>query len=174
MWINDRDICVYNKDQQYKGDLYYIIDWFCDKIEYILGYDIFPLPVKGDTALEILDNANEFDSDSDLEVDLWYAAKSRWTFNHCWFIARGGAVLPCVYFRRVEDLIEISWDNSFWRKENIIFNSQKDVFQMEFNVFSEIMTNFLFTVISDLEKRTSNIAKIKELKEKIRFLNWVE
>lgn len=108
MWINNINICAYNQEQQYKGNLYYIIDWFCDKIEYILGYDIFPLPVKGDTTLEIIENANEFDSDSEPEIDLWYAAKSRWIFNHCWFNARGETVLPCVYFRQIEDLIEIS------------------------------------------------------------------
>ena len=104
---------MYDQNQYFVGDLFYIAEWFCEKIEYILGYDIFPLPVNGETALELIENANKFDSDSELEFDLWYVVKSRWILNHCWLIARGGSVLPSIFFRRVEDLIEISWDNTF-------------------------------------------------------------
>ena len=75
IWINGNNLCLYNKNQQYEGDLYYIIDWFCDKIEYILGYDEFSLPVKGNTALELIENANKFENDDTLEFDLWYDAK---------------------------------------------------------------------------------------------------
>lgn len=172
LWINNKNICAYDQNQRYAGDLYYIASWFCDKIEYVLGHDAFPLPVDGETVLELVENANKFDSGSELEIDLWYTAKNRWVLNHCWFIARGGSVLPCVYFRRIEDLIEISWDNIFWKKKNINFEFQKDTFRIEFSMFTVIITEFLNEIIFDLKKRISNMARIKELEEHINILNW--
>lgn len=171
LWINGINICKYNRNQQYEGDLYDLTDWFCGKIEYILGHDMFPLPVTGNSALELIENANKFESDSTLEVDLWYAAKSRWVFNHCWFVARGGAVLPCVYFRRVENFIEISWDNEFWERKNIVFSSQKDVCMVEFDIFAGVIKKFLFSIISVLEKKMDNKEKIEELKREIGILD---
>ena len=170
LWINGKNFCLYNQNQQYEGDLYYIIDWLCDKIEYILGYDEFPLPVKGNTALELIENANTFEDDDALESDLWYDAKSRWVFNHCWLVARGGSVLPCIYFRRVEKYIEVSWDNIFWKKDNIIFDSQKGVYLVEFKVFSAVISKFLFSIIDDVERIMNNKSRIKGLRAKINIL----
>lgn len=170
LWINNKNICAYDQNQRYVGDLYYIVNWFCEKIEYILGHDVFPLPVDGKTTLVLIENANKFDSDNKLEIDLWYAAKSRWVLNHCWFIARGGSVLPCVYFRRIGDLIEISWDNTLWKKKNINFEFQKGVFQIGVRPFTVIITEFLNAIIGDLRKRISNTAKIRELEGYISIL----
>lgn len=169
LWINNMNICSYNQDQQYEGELYYIADWFCDKIEYVLGYDAFPLPVKGNTAQELIENADHFESDNNLEFDLWHTAKSRWLFNHCWFGARGGSVFPCVYFRRVGEYIEISWDNEFWKESDIVFDSQKGAYRVEFEIFSKIITKFLFSIIDDLEK-ISNKSIIKKLRTQINIL----
>jgi hypothetical protein len=162
---------MYDQNQYFVGDLFYIAEWFCEKIEYILGYDIFPLPVNGETALELIENANKFDSDSELEFDLWYVVKSRWILNHCWLIARGGSVLPSIFFRRVEDLIEISWDNTFWKEKDINFKFQKGVFRIEFSIFVVMITKFLNSIIFDMKKRISNTTKIKDLERYIGILN---
>lgn len=169
LWINNMNICSYNQDQQYEGELYYITDWFCDKIEYVLGYDAFPLPVKGNTAQELIESADHFESDNNLEFDLWYAAKNRWVLNHCWLAARGGSVFPSVYFRRVGEYIEISWDNEFWKESDIVFDSQKGAYRVEFEIFSKIITKFLFSIIDDLEK-ISNKSIIKKLRTQINIL----
>lgn len=171
LWINNKNICAYDENQQYTGDLYYIADWFCDKIKYILEYDTFPLPVDGETALELVEKANDFYSDSELEFDLWYEAKSRWILNHCWLVARGGAILPCVYFRRIGDLMEISWNNTFWKKETINFDFQKGTFRIEFNIFADVFIKFLKSMIYDIKMKVSSIAKVKELEKYISILN---
>ena len=170
LWVKGTDICTYNKNYQHEGDIYYLVEWFCDKIEYILGYDIFPLSVKGNTAVELIENADQYESDDMLEFVLWYAAKSRWILNHCWFNARNGAVLPCVYFRRFEKCIEISWDNTFWRKEGIIFSSEKDIHIVQFEVFSKILADFLISSVNDLEQRIGNGEKLKVMKRQINIL----
>ena len=171
LWIQGENLCRYNGDRQYEGDLYYIIDWFCGKIEYILGYDLFPLPVAGDNTLELIEKADKFESDIMLEFDLWYAAKSRWILNHCWFVARGCAVLPCVYFRRVEDFIEIAWDNEFWEQSNIIFESPKGIYLVNFEIFTRVISIFLFTAIIELKGKINNDEKIEEMMRQINILN---
>lgn len=170
LWINDNNICIYNQNYQYEGDLYIIVEWFCEKLEFILGYDMFPLPVKGCTALELVNNANQYDSENMLEFDLWHTAKNRWILNHCWFIARGGSVLPCVYFQRIEEGIEISWDNSFWKKDDIVFESLNGVQTVRFETFSGILSEFLFSAISDFGKIVNNKEEIDSLKRKINLL----
>ncbi len=58
--------------------------------------------MEGENILELLKNVdNKYDSIDSLEADLWFSAKSRCSFNHCWFSVRDG-ILSCVYFRRLE------------------------------------------------------------------------
>lgn len=171
LWVKNNNICAYNQSQQCNVDLYYIVEWFCEKIEYILGYDAFPLPVNGNTSLDLLETANNFESNDILELDLWFDAKSRWRFNHCWFAARGGAVLPCVYFRRVDKFIEISWDNTFWEEQGIVFSSQNSYYQINFIEFTNTITNFLLSVIEDFAKRI-RADKIENLKHQISILQY--
>ena len=149
MWVNGCNLCSYNEHLNYEGDLYYLIDWFCEKLPYIIGYDNFPLPVKGDNTLELIENANKFKSEIDLEIDLWFEAKSRWIFNHGWFSARGGAVLPYVYFRRKGNLIEISWNNLYWQNAGIDFKTKVGVQEIEVEIFIEILKEFLIEIINN-------------------------
>lgn len=171
IWINGIDICGYNQNQKCECNIYSIMEWFCDKIEFILGYDVFPLPIEGNTALELIEKADKYEDDNMLEFDLWYAAKSRWVFNHCWFAARDGAVLPSIYFRRIEENIEISWDNTFWESNNIIFNSRKDVYLIESKMFVKILTEFLFSGVKHLEKKVGNKEGIDIMKKQLMILD---
>lgn len=155
IWVNGRDLCSYNGKCQQEGNIYFLIEWFCEKMEYILGYDPFPLPVKGETTIELLENANKkYDSIDDidsLEADLWFEAKSRWIFNHCWFSVRDG-ILPCMYFRRVEEAVEISWDNLFWEESGIIFNFRKGVYIISLDIFTKVFCEFLVSSVGDIEQ----------------------
>lgn len=170
MWVNGCNLCSYNEHLNYEGDLYYLIDWFCEKLPYIIGYDNFPLPVKGDNTLELIENANKFESEIDLEIDLWFEAKSRWIFNHGWFSARGGAVLPYVYFRRKGNFIEISWNNLYWQNAGIDFKTKVGVQEIEVEIFIEVLKEFLFEIINYFEQRLSNKKKVEELKQNINIL----
>lgn len=169
LWLNDSNICQYTGSEVEEWNIYYIIEWFCDKLEYILGYDAFPLPVTGNTSLELLRKADEYENDNQLKSDLWYFAKSRWIFNHSWFTARDGAILPCVYFRRVKDCIEISWDNKFWQEYNIRFSSVEGFYLVNFSTFTSILSNFLNESIIDLEKKLG-YESIKDMRKKINIL----
>lgn len=34
LWTNGIDLCQYNTKYQYEGNIYYLIEWFCEKIVY--------------------------------------------------------------------------------------------------------------------------------------------
>lgn len=173
-WIKGVDICLYQQDNSiryYEWNLYFVIEWLCEKLEYILGYDPFPLPVEGDNVLELMLNADEYDNDDSCEFDLWYGAKSRWVFNHCWFSNRDGSILPCIYFRRLEKKVEISWDNKFWEKEGIMFLSAKDSYNLSYVEFKQVLSEFLNSIIVEMEQQLDYKKDLKDLKKSLEILN---
>ena len=99
LMVEGNDICQYsidNKTTNYNWNLLYIVEWLCENLYYLLGYDPFPLPVQGENALELIENADEYESDEDNDMYLWYQAKSSWLFKHSWFCNRGGSFLADV------------------------------------------------------------------------------
>ncbi len=44
-------------------------------------------------------------------MEKYYDSLDDWTYNHSWYHARSGAVVPDVIFRKTDDKIEISWWN---------------------------------------------------------------
>ncbi len=171
LWVNGIDLCLFEKDNKnygYEWTIYYIVEWLCEKQQYILGYDPFPLPVKGDNVLELIYNANTYNNDDKCEFDLWYFAKSRWIFNHCWFSSRDGGIIPSVYFRRNSKIIEISWDNIFWEEYGINFCSKKGVYYLPYFEFRKVIHEFLNSIITDLEGMVQT-EKLANLKNKLLF-----
>ena len=165
-WVNGYNICKYNEKLSYEGNLYYIVDWLCTKLEYYLGYDAFPLPVKGDTSLELIDSANKYENENFLEEELWYTSKRRWVLNHCWFVARGDGILPCINLRRKDLFLEISWDNMFWKEKGIIFDSMRNVYLTDLMGFINLLYQFLSSIIDDLEKNAGE-DQVQELRRQL-------
>lgn len=67
--------------------------------------------------------------------------------------------------------MEISWNNTFWKKETINFDFQKGTFRIEFNIFADVFIKFLKSMIYDIKMKVSSIAKVKELEKYISILN---
>lgn len=160
IWVNGENLCLFKDDKQiyeHGGDLYYIPEWFCTKIEYILGYDAYPLPIKGDSLLEIESIANTYKNDNFMEEDLWYGAMNRWILNHCWLSSRDGSVFPSISFWRFDETnIDISWDNRFWQEHGVIFCSETGTAKIPYDDFKTILLEFLYTIIEDLMLRVPN------------------
>jgi len=71
----------------------------------------FPHEVPGETAAEKDVNARDFDSDDEDQYDKYYETLNQWVYDHTWNHASSGGILANVYFRRVEQDVELSWDN---------------------------------------------------------------
>lgn len=171
LWIENQNICEYeinNYKKQYEWNLIYIVEWLCNNLEFILGYDPFPLPVKGQTTLQLIQESNKFECEEDDELYLWYQAKSSWTFRHSWFSNRAGSMLADVYFRRIETDVEISWDNNFFKDDQVYFTKPVGVYVISKNEFKNIVLEFLSDILSNMETilgetklKNQNLAELK-------------
>ena len=153
LWVDGVNICKYTHDgtiNEYEWNLIYLIEWLCENLEYILGYDPYPLPVEGSTTLELLEKCDEFETEEDDEMYLWYRANGSWLFRHNWFNNRDGSTLSSVNFRRIGSIIEISWDNEFWKEHGVEFDSMVGVFKVSIDNFKSAILGFLKEILEEL------------------------
>lgn len=107
---------------------------------FILQDDEFPLEVSGDSAAELCELSYKMDLD-DIEQ---YEKLQDWMFRHSWFSARAGSFLADVYFRKVKDKIEISWDNrDTFKEEGIVYIYSKGKSSVDICQFSETINSFI-------------------------------
>lgn len=173
LWVEGKDICQHSIDgilYVYQWNLFYIIDWFCDNIEYILGYDPFPLPVKGNCSFELIEKASNVIIEDDLEEYLWFHSKSKWDFRHRMSRNNDGTVLSDVYFRRDYDMIEASWSNHLWRKKGIEFTYPEGVYSLPVIEFRGIVFGFLYSIINEIEINCNNETVPFDWKKKLMLL----
>ncbi|MBU2703799.1 hypothetical protein Ga0466249_004949 [Sporomusaceae bacterium BoRhaA] len=178
LWVMGQDVCEYTAKGvlgKYEWNLIYIVEWLCNNLEYVLGYDPFPLPVNGKNSLELIRESDKFESEEDDEFYLWYQAKSSWIFRHSWFSNRAGSILASVYFRRVEENIELAWDNGFWEESQVYFSKPKGVYNVSKGDFKDAIFSFLTHTLDQLETTLGGNAQIDgqsmvELRKKLNLL----
>ncbi|MFT4008231.1 MAG: hypothetical protein QM683_22410, partial [Lacrimispora sp.] len=91
LWIDGINICKFkqeNEEKDYEWNLIYLVEWLSENLEYIIGYDPFPLPVCGNNVSELIQKSDKFESGEDDEMYLWYEARSRWIHRHDWLCNR--------------------------------------------------------------------------------------
>ena len=178
LWINGMNICKYkheNSEKDYEWNLIYLIEWLCENLEYILGYDPFPLPVSGNTTLELIRKSGEFEPKEEDEMYLWYQSRSRWIHRHNWFCNRDGSYLSNVYFRRKDDGFEVSWDNGFWTEQGIEFISVEGTGEVGGELFKSVLLGFLEEILIQLESSVetnfcSDLEQISALYKKVKLI----
>ena len=113
MYVNGSNILEFKKQgaiRTTRWNLDELTMWLRDFIDN-LKEDPYPVEVKGRYAAEKDDNARDFESDDEDEMDKYYNNLQEWYFRHNWHHASSGAILASVYFQLVGNNIEISWDN---------------------------------------------------------------
>lgn len=145
MWVDKKPICCFTRNgnfQKFKWNLNSLVEWFEDNIKYIIKEEKFPLLIKADSSIDFYNKSAEFDSDDMDEFDRWFDIRQEWYFHHSWFINRDGAFLPDVFFRAVDEKIEIEWDNDDTYEE-IIYKFPKGLFYVDKQEFYDTIFNFL-------------------------------
>lgn len=141
------------------------------KEHYILSDEPFPLPVKGQHSVELLNNCLLFESDNDDEFDAWFDTKQEWEFKHSWFSNRAGSFLPDIFFRRVDDEIEIAWNNeSTYTSEGISFINPIGIEYVPLTVFESTIKNFIEDFLDNLLQSSINKCDAEEVYQKIKKL----
>lgn len=172
--VHGRGVCRYKRDNiimTYQWNLIYIVEWFSKNLMCILSDKAFPLLVEGKNSLELMDNCLLFESDNDDEFDVWFDTKQEWEFKHSWFSNRAGSFLPDVYFRRVNDEIEIAWNNkSTYTSERINFINPTGIAYIPVELFEKSIKNFIYDFLDNLFLNSKNKSNVEKISRKIKDL----
>lgn len=152
LYIENKSICAFKKNNiicKFKWDIRDLVEWLDTNLNCILNEEKFPLSVDAKTAFEFMENSNNFDSDDDDEFDRWYEVRQDWIFQHSWYSSRAGGYLADIYFFRVGDEIEVSWNNANLY-HNIEFLNPTGIYYIKAIVFKDIITKFINSFKSDI------------------------
>lgn len=167
MWVDNKQVCTFSREgttREYEWNLTYIVEWFYKNKNSIFTETQFPLPVEGNNAIELYSNSGDFDSDIDDEFDSWFKKRQDWYFIHSWYSNNGGSYLADVIFRRIDNTIEIAWDNSNVYSE-IKFINPKGLYYVPFEIFRDVVNSFIEDFILEISESEEGKRLIKELKE---------
>jgi hypothetical protein len=145
LYIENKPVCVYIKNNEVCNFIWNIgdiVEWFELNLCHIIYEDKFPLPVFANTSVEFYEKSDNFDSEDDEEFAEWYEKRQDWYFRHSWYSGRAGGFLAEVYFRRVGNMIEISWNNSDLY-ENIRFKNPTGIYYVAYELFENIINSFI-------------------------------
>ncbi len=154
LFANGKNICEW-KDSNGKAykeicwNIDELINYLHDTVAFVSEDDPFPVDgVTGECASELDNNARDFESDNEEEMDNYYDALDEWTYNHSWYHARSGAIVPDVMFRKVNDKIEISWwtdqedeDRYFINKYGFVLidpNEYREIIEALFDAYNNL------------------------------------
>ncbi|MBU5316075.1 hypothetical protein KQI30_07305 [Clostridium bornimense] len=169
VWVDNKSVCNFLKDGEiykYKWDLVYVIEWLCKNKDNIINEIGFPLQVKAETSIEFYNKSGEFDSDDADEFDEWFEKRQEWYFRHSWYSNRGGSYLPDILFRRVNDKIEVEWDNSVLY-DGINFINPKGIYYVDISLFQQVINGF----VEDFFIQISNYTEGNKILEKLNQID---
>ena len=154
VFIDDKSVSTFTNngiEYEFKWDMKDVVEWLDKDMRLILKEEEgFPLPVKGDNAIELYENSH-FESDNEDEEDDWYDTRYEWFYNHSWLSSRAGGPLPELFFRRVGNMIEISWDNrELYKNHNVEFVNPVGVFYVEVDYMEKLVNDFVGAFNEDL------------------------
>ena len=141
--INICEFMINDKIEKTYDDLYFIVEWFEENLEFITNIDEFPFKVKGNSGVEILDNSYLIDWDinkNEKELNKQW----KWNSRHNLRSIGPKGFYPYVVFRRKNNKIEVSWENKDLFKEyGVVFINQKGVSFVEIKEFEEEVIRFI-------------------------------
>ncbi len=139
IWVNNRTVCSYlwrDKKFHFWGHVKLLVEWFSDSIEAILNETEFPLAVNATSSIDFESKCRRLPSDD------WADARWNWYISHTWYYLHEDSPLPLVYFRRVENKIEIEWDESDLY-DGPVFDNPKGLEFVDVQTFSEVIHKFI-------------------------------
>lgn len=167
MWVHNKSVCTYLRDnriREYEWDLIFIVEWLYKNINNAINETQFPLPVEGNNSIEFYNNCGDFDSDDDDEFFSWFEKRQDWYFRHGWFSNNGGSYLADVIFRKVDDTVEIAWDNSDLFSE-IKFITPKGIYYVPIELFQSVINSFMENFILEVSESEEGRRLLATLEE---------
>jgi len=125
-WVNGKNLFAFKNNKPadtYHWYLYFLVQWFCENLHFIMDENDFPANIRGENSLQINENfdavLNQYDDESDEWLDMANII-FEWNSRHWILNAYGGSFLPNLYMRATRDKVEIQWENhDLWTQEQV-------------------------------------------------------
>lgn len=147
-------------------DLTYLVEFFCSYLIYHITEDPFPKETKSKIGVEMMDEISLVEGEDNditkyLHVD-WdnvdselYARIHEWNIFHGFIYNNGGTLLPCAYFQKVGDKIEVSWKETSYKVQSgdtVYFLNKNGVEYIDLRLYKETIVSFCLEFLKRLEK----------------------
>lgn len=143
LYIEEKDILQYEYKDMINRYRWYnfddIVEWLEENLKYILSFDDGPIEPNVKNAIKFIIKCQK-DSNTDISLS---ESISDWCFRHGWLNARAGSFLASLIFRRVNNYIEISWNNSNSYRGNPKFIYDEGCYYIDIDIFKEVMMSFI-------------------------------
>lgn len=147
MWVNGSQLCSFSFNNWilscFYGNISLIRNWFEKNLNIILMEKKFPLDIEAEFSIDFINKYYSFNNSDNICIyEKEFEKVQAWLWSHNWYNCRDGSFIPNVYFRRVENKIEIEWNNtkSF---EGEIFDNQKGREYVDVHLFTEVIKTFI-------------------------------
>ena len=113
VFVNGENILAFERNETIlttRWNLDELALWLREFIDHMTD-DPYPVNCDGMYAAMKDENARDFDSDDDDVFEAYYQKLYDWNLHHRWHPASSGAILSNVYFQKVGEFVEVSWNN---------------------------------------------------------------
>lgn len=147
--VDEQNICLFKhiEEKRYKTtrwNLDELVLYLRDLPIMLKNDSPFPFDVERECAAELDNNARFFDSDNDEELEKYYICLNDWGYNHSWHHASSGAILADVFFRRVDDDVEISWWSD-QEEDEIVFKNKYGFILFPYDDFVDVINKSVYS-----------------------------
>jgi hypothetical protein len=175
LWVEGIDLLetyevMYNGQKKlilYQWNLNMIIEWLAANLHTIITPVDFPNNIDANNAMDYL-NQNRILT-PDIEKDEfweWHENSFEWLDTHWFRGAADGSNLPHLFFRRVNNNIEICWNNEgLFDDRDIYFCSQQGCKLVDMNVFYKVVKDFINNFIARFKDKYP--VEMKELQANV-------
>jgi Zn-dependent peptidase ImmA (M78 family) len=116
LWVNGQNLCAHvDQGELLEGVHWYmlpILEWLSDVWNPLLQEERLPNRNVGDTAAEsLIITRNAPALAAEIDISTWEQEWYEWRRRHALRAARSGGLFPNIVFRRLQDYVEISWDD---------------------------------------------------------------
>ncbi len=148
LFIDGKNICAFKHENDAnckttRWNLDELINYLDSTLAFINNDKKFPFDINGECAAELDNNARDFDSENEFEMEKYYDSLNDWSYVHSWHHASSGAILADVFFRKVNNGIEISWWSD--QEKDINFKYPYGYSVINFDTYEETVKNVIKT-----------------------------
>lgn len=140
--INNNNILEWKKNNEIYTTQYNLEDimdyLILNTIEFANNADDFPYNIKADNILQLSDKCYSLEFDNENEEIDFFENVHNYFYNHSIGHASGGAIIANLYFRHIENYMEIAWDNY---NEEQDFTFKKGVARINIDEYKEELWN---------------------------------